>query len=240
MVAQRGFTMLDVLVSMAVVVILISMLLPSLGRVRETAHQVICRSNVRQMGIGIALYAEDNTDRLMGTVHVTGAAGDKPWDTTALRLDPQGNAPGAWDGLGRLYAQDYLPAPKLYYCPSHRGQNAYRDYEDQWGARSNQAIYGNYQFRGRGPEAGYLPLQSAPQTIFLGRINPSSAILADSMRSQVDFNHVIGANVLRASNAVEWFSDNSGRIATLLPREGEPPAGMQFEFVWRNLDDGEP
>lgn len=234
----RGFTLLDVLVSMAVIMIMMSIMLPSLGRVRETAHQVICRSNVRQIGIGIAMYAEDNHDRLMHTVHVGEGSANKPWDTIGLRLEPSSLAsPGNWDGLGRLYEFDYLPAPKLYYCPSHRGRNAYRDYEDQWGARSNGAIAGNFQYRGRGPMAGYLAPQTAPQTVLLSGINPASAILVDSMRSQMDFNHLTGANVLRANNSVDWYNDNNGRLVSLLPKDGEPAHAFQFENAWYRLDD---
>jgi type II secretory pathway pseudopilin PulG len=237
---RRAFTLIDVLVTLAVVAILISLLLPSLGRVRETAHQVICRSNVRQIGIGISMYAEDNTDRLISSVNIaTDGTTGRPWDTAALRLGVQpGNIPGRWDGLGRLYDLDYLPAPKLYYCPSHHGRNSFRDYENEWAARSPAAIYGNFQYRGRGPLASVAPgVTQVPQTIFLSQINPSSAIVADSMRTLMDFNHRVGANVLRANNSVDWYSDNGGRFIQLLPREGENPQGNQFENLWQNLDD---
>jgi competence protein ComGC len=240
---SRGFTLIDVLVTLAVVVILIALLLPSLGRVRETAHQVICRSNVRQIGIGISMYAEDNSDRMMSSVHVLpdGNVG-RPWDTSLLRLAPQqvSNIAGPWDGVGRLYQFDYLPAPKLFYCPSHHGRNGFRDYEDEWAARSPSVISGNYQYRGRGPLASALPgAMPIPQTLFLSQISPGSAILADSMRTKSDFNHRTGTNVLRANNSVDWYGDSRGRLISLLPREGEQPQGSQFESLWRNLDEGD-
>jgi type II secretory pathway pseudopilin PulG len=238
---SRGFTLIDVLVTLGVVAILISLLLPSLGRVRETAHQVICRSNVRQIGIGIAMYAEDNVDRLINSVNIApdgNTSTGRPWDTAALRLTVQpGNIPGRWDGLGRLYDLEYLPAPKLFYCPSHHGRNSYQDFENEWAARSPAAIYGNFQYRGRGPVA-FQPSGGGRQSIFLSEISPNSAIVADSMRSQADFNHRIGANVLRANNSVDWYSDSGGRFIQLLPREGENPLTSVFEDLWQNLDDG--
>jgi competence protein ComGC len=236
----RGFTLIDVLVSLAVVVVLVSLFMPSLGRVRETAHQVICRSNVRQIGIGISMYAEDHTGRLMGSVNAgEDGTSSMPWDTVALRLAPSiPGLPGSWDGLGLLYGDDYLLAPKLYYCPSHHGQNAFRDYEDEWSGRANGRIYGNFQFRGGGPVAARRPGRPLPPNkIFLSHIHTGAAIVADSMRTLQDFNHKIGANVLRADNSVDWFSDNGGRVAMLLPREGQQPPPGQFEDVWRNLDD---
>lgn len=239
---RRAFTLLDVLVTITVVVILISIMLPSLGRVRETAHQVICRSNVRQIGIGISLFAEDNRNRLMPSIFVgNDPTNYKPWETPTLRVQPEppGYVAGKWDGLGLLYHLDYLPAPRLFYCPSHHGRNAFRDYEDEWGARSTGAIVGNYQYRGRGPLASAIHGPSpVPQTFFLTEINPTSALVSDSMRSQLDFNHRVGTNVLRANISVEWYGDNSGRLVTLLPREGEAPQSMIFENLWGDLDNG--
>jgi type II secretory pathway pseudopilin PulG len=235
----RGFTLLDVLVTLAVMVVLISIMLPSLGRVRETAHQVICRSNVRQIGIGISQFTEHNQGRLMPSVNAVYDGTGKPWDTNLLRLDPHvSNIPGRWDGLGHLYDQDYMPAPKIFYCPSHRGRNAYLDYQDQWGAQSIRAIAGNYQYRGQGPTTPPRPGHVQTMTATLHSIYPRSAIASDSLRDQLDFNHQIGANILRADNSVDWYSDSNGRILTLLPREGENPQPVNFENVWRNLDEG--
>jgi competence protein ComGC len=237
---RRGFTLIDILVTLAVVVVLISLMLPSLGRVRETAHQVVCRSNVRQVGIGVSLYAQDNFDRLMHTENVTADDGSaKPWDTIMLRLNAVGGGPGPWDGLGLLYAHDYLPAPKLYYCPSHSGRHGFIDYSEQWGARSHASISGNYQFRARGPVSRAVANGPQPRkSQFLGEIFPGAAIVADSMRTQVDFNHRIGTNVLRADNSVDWYGDGSGRIVSQLPRQDENPEASQFESAWNNLDEG--
>ncbi|MCQ6498005.1 type II secretion system protein, partial [Vibrio parahaemolyticus] len=55
--AQRsGFTIIDVLVSIAVIAVLISILMPSLSLVRETTRRLVCSSNIRQHGMGLAMY----------------------------------------------------------------------------------------------------------------------------------------------------------------------------------------
>lgn len=214
---------------MAVVAVLISLLAPSLTSVRETANQVICRSNVRQIGIGIHQHAQENDDQVPPATVNAGA----PWETTSLRLT--GIYSDMWDGLGRLYSNDYLPAPKLYYCPSHRGDHRFQQYEDQW-AGSVGAIIGNYQYRGGGPSVDF-PSMNAPQIIFLSKIKGSAALISDGLRSQSDFNHVVGTNVLRADLAVDWFRDSGGRLFESLPKGDQVPTALGIMEAWLTLDD---
>jgi hypothetical protein len=228
---RRGFSLLDVLVTMAVITVLISLLMPTLSGVRETAHQVVCRSNVRQVGLGIAMYAEANDDLIPKTVLVTPPQ-NLPWETNSLRYRISSNVTD-WDGLGLLYSEDYLPAPRLFYCPSHRGRNPYVEYQDRWG-RGDGEIVGNYQYRGSGPRRG-API-SAPGVMKLSQIEPNAAIVADALRTQDEFNHSVGANVLRAGLTVTWFSDRQGVLSEMLPKDGEVPQIAQFLQIWRNLD----
>ena len=51
----RGFSLIDVLVSMAVIAVLLGIMLPSLGQVKLIAKRVACASNVRQIGIGLGI-----------------------------------------------------------------------------------------------------------------------------------------------------------------------------------------
>lgn len=59
-----GFTLVELLVVLAVIAVLAALLLPALARAKSKAHNITCLSQLKQLGIATRLYAEDNNARL--------------------------------------------------------------------------------------------------------------------------------------------------------------------------------
>ena len=61
---NKKFTLIELLVVVAIIGILVSILMPSLGKAREKAKRAVCLSNLRQCGLASIIYANSNNDRL--------------------------------------------------------------------------------------------------------------------------------------------------------------------------------
>ena len=76
---ERAFTLIELLVVIAIIALLIGILLPSLSAARVTAKRVVCASNMRQIGIGLMMYADDNDGRLPESTHSAGGDFERTW-----------------------------------------------------------------------------------------------------------------------------------------------------------------
>lgn len=61
---DKSFTLIELLIVVAIIAILVSILMPSLGKAREKARRAVCLSNLKQCGFVSILYAKNNNFRL--------------------------------------------------------------------------------------------------------------------------------------------------------------------------------
>ena len=189
-----AFTLIEVLIVLAIIGILAAILLPVFNTARNSAQATTCRSNLRQIGLALELYVNDN-NRFYPSRMLIGSPGNCGWANSVAR---------------------YVKANKIFFCPvvSHASyQSACQIPEDgDYLFNSPDVKHTNQLHQGRikAPTQMILVLEGRHIGNFTyvdagtGPISPE-----DLEGVGVALRHNGGSNVLFADGHTKWLSERA-------------------------------
>jgi prepilin-type N-terminal cleavage/methylation domain-containing protein len=130
---RRAFTLIELLIVLAVIGLLAALLLPVLATVRERARRTACISNLRQIGLAFRMYEQDNT----GLPYRLSLLSPTYLKTAALFVCPNDPESGLRPGNLYLEGTTYLPSGVSYkYFPQSQLANelGWYEYPPRFGA----------------------------------------------------------------------------------------------------------
>src|SRR5438445_1692892 len=117
-----AFTLIELLVVIAIIGILAALLLPALATAKERSRRVRCLSNLRQLAIGMTVYAMDNSDKVVAARDIPGS---NPARFVQIALNPPEAAAARTVGLNVL-------TNSVWTCPNRPGFPTFEAEYPQW------------------------------------------------------------------------------------------------------------
>ena len=143
----RAFTLIELLVVIGVITMLISLILPALGKARKSAQLAQCKSNLHQVGVGLHQYANDNDACIPQGPEdpVLPYYPFKYMPTSQIQTFTKMGYVSV--GYGMIMAE-YLPDGRVFFCPADDDQI---DVEEELAKiNSDENVFSSYFYRHRG------------------------------------------------------------------------------------------
>jgi prepilin-type N-terminal cleavage/methylation domain-containing protein len=219
---QRGFTLVELLVVLAIVTLLASLLLPALAGAKEHGRRAKCISNLREIGIAGRLYVNDHE-------------GKYPWHALPSDGGTFGNAAAeGWKNF--LALSNELATPQLLVCPSDlKTKSTAMTWTNYASAayRSNAVSY----------FAGLDAYEEVPSSFIAG--DRSLVGGASDHCGTVATNSVVKCRELKASNpAIRWTNTvhrflgaialNDGSVQTTRYKELQELVGSTYRAIYNS------
>ena len=123
----KGFTLIELLVVISIIALLLSIIMPSLGRVKELARRTVCASNLKSLGTSVFVYANKNNDLLPTSYYKTAdPTYGQPsasymlfylYTNATKSMKPKKRVEYTFN-FGYLFMTDLIEDGEVFYCPS--------------------------------------------------------------------------------------------------------------------------
>lgn len=242
---RSAFTLIEVLVVVAIIALLVAILMPSLAAARYEARLTVCRSNLHQLGLGIAAYASEQKTIPVGpqvdllfSPFLEGNDGtlatNQVW-TGPQTVQPAGVVKPQRMALGLLMARASI-FPQMMYCPGDDTNDPQEELDKIVKAKPS-AAYSSYLYRQLQETNGSGKLEN------LGKnsVDTRATALALDMDSLLSFdpsarrtNHqALRVNVLYRDGSARSFDNRHGTFSLRDEDLSSDPNQMLADLVAR-------
>jgi prepilin-type N-terminal cleavage/methylation domain-containing protein len=124
---KDGFTLLELLVVIAIIALLAALLLSAVNRAKDSAHRATCLNNLKQVALGIRMYADDSQDVSPDREAPRQWTSKSPWHAYKAMMKSYVGMRGASSERDHLFA---CPADQFYY-PDYDGARVSKSHHSQ-------------------------------------------------------------------------------------------------------------
>ncbi|KKL50923.1 hypothetical protein LCGC14_2300640 [marine sediment metagenome] len=263
---SRAFTLVELLVVVGIISLLVTILMPTLGRAREFARRTVCATNLNTLGKAWYMYWEDNDYRTPNMFNTLPQVTDcysqfnfLVWIANDAWVDGRHEGTTGrrnYVNAGVLYKANTLSSENTYICPTTAAKTPgpWFNKENPWPVNNDwhtQMTYGTRRMRNYDDSSlayQYNHYDTRDDDIMIWSTgtrdipNPASfSFMADNFRmpSVALTSHVPGINVMHLDSHVEFFEDTTGKVLydNGLPYDSwDPVWNWQHDDIWMIID----